>query len=165
MHNVLRALLIAAVLALPGAALAQAAPATVTLKNGAKSEVVTREALAAMPRATVKATLHGTAYTFEGVPLSALLQRVGAPAGEALHGEALADVVVVRARDGYVVALALAEADPGMRKDAVILADRVDGAPIAEADGPYRLVVAADLRPARSARMVESLEIVSLKGR
>ena len=165
MHNVLRPLLIAAFLALPALSMAQTAPATVTLKNGAKSEVVTREALAAMPRATVKATIHGTAHTFEGVPLSALLQRVGAPAGEALHGEALADVVVVRARDGYVVALALAEADASMRKDAIILADRVDGAPLPDADGPYRLVVAADLRPARSAKMVESLEIVSVKGR
>jgi hypothetical protein len=166
MHNAIRALLITAALAVaPGLALAQTAPATVTLQMGARTEVVTREALAAMPRVTVSTTIHGTAHVFEGVPLAALLQRVGAPAGEALRGDALADVVLVRARDGYAVALALAEADAGVRKDAVILADRVDGAPIAEADGPYRLVVAGDLRPARSARMVESIEVISVKGR
>lgn len=166
MHNVLRPLLISfAIACAPVLAAAQSVPSTVTLKNGAKTEIVDKAALAAMPHVTVSMPMHGTPHTFEGVPLTLLLQRVGAPVGEALHGEELARVVVARARDGYTVALALAETDASMRKDAVILADRMDGAPIPDADGPYRLVVATDLRPARSAKMVESLEIKSLKDR
>jgi hypothetical protein len=66
--------------------------------------------------------------------------------------------VVATGRDGYRAALALAEADPGMRTAPTIVADRADGAPLS-AEGPLRLVVAGDLRPARSVRMLVSLEV------
>lgn len=164
MHNVIRSLLLAAALVCaPALAVAQPASATLTLKNGARTEVLSKDQIAALPHVTVSMPIHGTPHVFEGVPLTVLLQRIGAPAGEALHGEALASVVVVRARDAYTVALALAETDASMRKDPIILADRMDGAAIPDAEGPYRLVAVADLRPARSAKMVESLEIKSLK--
>lgn len=166
MHNGLRCVLLALTLfSLPAIAGAPAPSATLSLKNAERTVTLTREQLSAMPHVTVSMPIHGAAHVFEGVPLTLLLQRVSAPVGEALHGDALAQVVVITARDGYVAILALAETDASVRKDAVILADRVDGAPIPQADGPYRLVVVGDLRPARSVKMVESVEVRSLKTR
>lgn len=115
--------------------------------------------LAAGPRETITMAIHGQTYTFEGVALTTLLARVGAPTGENLRGLALPSTVLVTARDGYRVALALAETDPGMTSRKIILADTMDGAPIGAEDGPFRLVVEGDLRPARSARMVSRIEV------
>jgi DMSO/TMAO reductase YedYZ molybdopterin-dependent catalytic subunit len=118
--------------------------------------------IAAMPHVTLTVSVEGKTHTYAGVPLTDLLGRVGAPAGKALKGAALSDVVIVTAKDGYVVALALAETDPLVRKDQVLLADRIDGAPMPDGLGPYRLVVEGDQRGARLARMVTSIEVRQL---
>lgn len=114
--------------------------------------------LAAMPHATVNADFHGEKQVFEGVELTTLLARVGAPTGQAMRGKELDNIVVVTSRDGYRVVLALAETDATVRSNRIILADKADGAAIPAADGPFRLVVEGDLKPARSARMVSSIE-------
>ena len=115
--------------------------------------------IAALPHVTLTVQVEGKTTTFRGVPLTALLARVDAPAGKALRGKDLADVVLVSARDGYAVALALAETDPLMRKDQIILADSADGRPLADTSGPYRLVVEGDQRAARSERMVAAIAL------
>jgi DMSO/TMAO reductase YedYZ molybdopterin-dependent catalytic subunit len=79
-----------------------------------------------------------------------------------LRGPALRDVVLVSAKDGYGVALALAETDPLFRKDRIILADAADGAPLPPGVGPYRLVIEGDQRGARLARMVTKVELRAL---
>jgi hypothetical protein len=66
------------------------------------------------------------------------------------------------AADGYHVVLALAETDPAMRPNRIILADRCNGAAMAAPEGPFRMVVEGDLRPARSARQVTSIAVVRL---
>jgi hypothetical protein len=96
------------------------------------------------------------------VPLSQILAKVGAPQGKALRGPEMADVVLIGAADGYHVALALAETDPLMRGDKVFLADRCGGAAMAAPEGPFRLVVLGDGRPARSARQVTSITLLRL---
>lgn len=148
----LRGLLIVAVLAsLSGPVQAQTL-ALVGLDGRTVS--LDQEALAALPRQTVTFAGHGESHVFEGALLIDVLAKAGAPTGKALRGAELADVVVVEASDGYRVAFGLAEADPNTRPNRIILADRVDGAPLAAQDGPLRLVAEGDLRPARSARMV-----------
>ena len=117
-------------------------------------------ALAAMPQAKVVLTAHGETHAYEGPLLIDVLAKAGAPTGPAIRGPEMADVVLVTAQDGYRVALDLAEVDPGVRADRIILADRVDGHPIDAKDGPVRLVVEGDLRPARSVRMVRSISVV-----
>lgn len=112
-----------------------------------------------MQRVSVNADFHGEKHIFEGVPLTELLARVGAPTGERLRGKELTHVVIVRSRDGYQVTLSLAETDPTVSPRKVILADRSDGAVISGEDGPFRLVVEGDLKPARSARMVAAIEV------
>lgn len=117
---------------------------------------------AAMPHIAVNADFHGEKHVFEGVPLTSLVARAGAPTGDQLRGSELKHVVVVTSRDGYQVVLSLAETDPAISPRRVILADRADGAVIGGEDGPFRLVVEGDLKPARSARMVTSIEIRKL---
>ena len=111
---------------------------------------------------TVTVMLEGKATRFDGVPLSDLLQLVGAPQGKDLRGRGLCDVVLVSASDGYKVLLALAETDPLFRRDAVILADQADGAPLKETSGAFRLVVEGDQRGARMARMVTDVRVLQL---
>ena len=118
--------------------------------------------IAALPHQAVTLQLEGKTEACDGVPLSQILAKVGAPQGKALRGPEMADVVVVGAADGYRVALALAETDPVMRGDKVFLADRCGGAAMAPPEGPFRLVVLGDKRPARSARQVTSITLLRL---
>ena len=124
-----------------------------------QSAVVSAAEVAAMPHVTLTARVEGQTHAWRGVPLSDLLAKVGAPAGPALRGKELADVVLVQARDGYVVALALAETDPAVRKDQILLADSVDGHALPDTAGPFRLVVEGDQRGARLARMVSAITL------
>jgi hypothetical protein len=125
-----------------------------------QTRVVSLSELASMPHDTATlAVEHGPAKHYRGVPLTMLLQNVGAPVGKDLRGPALADFVLVGAGDGYRVVLALAETDPGLGARKVLLADGVDGAPLSPSEGPFRLVIEGDLRPARSARMVTTIRV------
>jgi hypothetical protein len=140
-----------------GPALAQSV--TITGLDG-QAKTVGAADLASMPRA--KADLKredGGVVHYEGVALSQLLQSVGAPSGHALRGPEMADIVVISAKDGYRVALALSDVDPGFISRPVILADKADGAALPAADGPFRLVVEGDARAARSARMVTAIKL------
>jgi DMSO/TMAO reductase YedYZ molybdopterin-dependent catalytic subunit len=116
--------------------------------------------VAALAHVTLVVSVEGKTYSYEGVPLTDILARVGAPEGKALKGIDLTDVVLVTAKDNYAVALSLADTDPMVRKDQVILADKADGAPLPDGLGPYRLVVEGDQRGARMARMVVSIAVM-----
>ena len=133
---------------------------TITGLDGQAKTVASAADLASMPR--LKADLKredGGVIRYEGVALSQLLQSVNAPSGHALRGPEMADLVVVSAKDGYRVALALSDVDAGFTPRTVILADKADGAALAATDGPFRLVVEGDGRPARSARMVTAIKL------
>jgi hypothetical protein len=122
--------------------------------------VLTLAELDSLPRVKVSATQHGASHEFEGALLGDVLGKVGAPAGKAIRGKELADVIVIEARDGYRVALDLAGTDPAMRAgERVILADRMDGTPLDASTGPFQLVVEGDLRPARAVRMVSAIRL------
>lgn len=143
-----------------------AAPAvsqTLLLKGAAGQIVsITAAELAALPHIAVAVNEHGQPHAYEGVALSALMARVGVAADKPTRGAGLATVVRVTARDGYQVVLALAETDPATAKGRVIVADREAGRPLGDQQGPFRLVVEDDLRPARSARQVARIEVLDL---
>lgn len=142
-------------------ALALPATAQTVSVSGLSGTPVTLTAadIAAFPRQTVSLTIHGETHAFSGPLLATVLERVDAPLGERLRGPALLDYVTVRAADGYGVVLSLAEVDTAISPTAVLLADKVDGAPIGAEDGPFRLVVEGDARPARSARQVTTIAV------
>jgi hypothetical protein len=128
---------------------------------GGQSRTLSAAEIAAMPHysASLAREDGGTPRVYQGVDLSDLLQSVGAPAGRGLRGTALSLVVVAKGADGYRAALALAETDAAMRSGAILVADKVDGGPLPPKEGPFRLVVSTDLRPARSVRMLTALDI------
>jgi len=103
-------------------------------------------------------------HLYSGVPVRDLLAAAGVQFGEKLRGKKLRSVVLVHCRDHYDIVFALAEFDDAFNPRTILLVDRQDGQPLPDAMGPVRLVVPGDKRPARWARMVTSLEVVSVGG-
>jgi DMSO/TMAO reductase YedYZ molybdopterin-dependent catalytic subunit len=152
---------------LAAVALRAAGPALVvegaTGRDGALQPplVLSMEQLAAMARSSVRVQTHdGGEHTYEGVTLAEILKRAGQPSGEDLRGKLLSRYVVVTAHDGYRAVFSLPELDPAFTDARVLVADRVDGKPLAAPEGPLRIVVPAEKRPARWVRMVEKIEIL-----
>ena len=116
-----------------------------------------------MPRTRVEVKEHdGSSATYEGVALAELLKAAGAPMGEKLRGAAMASYVLARAKDGYRVVFAMPELDPSFTDAKVIVAYSRDGKPLAEGQGPLKLVAPQDKRPARWVRMLERIEVVKV---
>lgn len=101
-------------------------------------------------------------HVYSGVAVRDLLAKAGVPLGEKLRGKSLRLAVLAHCRDHYDIVFALAEFDDAFNSRTILLADRQDGLPLPDALGPVRLVVPGDKRPARWARMVTSLEVVSV---
>jgi hypothetical protein len=144
-------------------ALAQTGALKIT---GAIPAPMTLEAadLAAMPRQSVTLTEpDGSKDEYEGVPVIELLKKAGAPSGSKLRGKALTIYVVAKAHDGYQVLYSLAELDPSLTSGRFIVADKRNGKPLFDYQGPLRIVAGSDKEAARSIRMLEELEIVQLK--
>jgi hypothetical protein len=118
--------------------------------------------LKAMPRTTVTADDHGTTIKYEGVLVSELLTRAGAPMGPGMGGNGLMSYVRAIASDGYEVLFSLGELDNGLTSNDIIVADTADGKPLFDNQG-LRIVAPHDKRGARSMRMVQRLEIVRLQ--
>ena len=116
--------------------------------------------LAASPREPVDADAYGKPLHCSGVPLAALLRNAGAMPAEPLRGAQLARIVRVTARDGYRVVFSLAELDATLGNARVFVVDACDGKTLDEHDGPLRLLVTDDTRPARSVRQVQAIDVV-----
>jgi DMSO/TMAO reductase YedYZ molybdopterin-dependent catalytic subunit len=144
---------------------AQAPPTAVLAVKGdvASPLSLTADDLAKMPRetATVPAA-DGSKIVYEGVTLLAVLQKAGAPFGKQLRGKVLSTYVLAKATDGYQVIFTLGELDPDFGNETILLADKRDGKPLPDKQGPFRLVCPNDHEGARSVRMLESLEVVRL---
>lgn len=99
--------------------------------------------------------------TYEGVPLVDLLKQAGAPQGEQIRGPLMTTYVIAEGSDGYRAIFSLAELDSGFEDSGVLVADRMNGAPIAGDLGPLRLIVPHDKRPARWVRMLQSITVAN----
>jgi DMSO/TMAO reductase YedYZ molybdopterin-dependent catalytic subunit len=139
--------------------------ASLSLTGEVKTELHLSAAdLKALPRTSVKAfdAHEKQTHVFEGVTLQELLNRAGVPTGEDLRGKGLAMCVVAGASDGYHAVYSLGELEPSIGNETVLVADTVDGQPIPAGQGPLRLVVPSDKRPARWVRMLQTLTVVSV---
>jgi DMSO/TMAO reductase YedYZ molybdopterin-dependent catalytic subunit len=144
---------------------AQASAASGELRiSGAVSTplILTTSDLKKMPRKTVTVVNphNKKTETYDGVLLEELLHRAGVPQGEQLRGSSMATYVIAAAEDGYRVVFSLAELDSGILESGVIVADTMDGAPLALKEGPFRLVAPHEKRPARWVRMLKSITVV-----
>jgi hypothetical protein len=100
--------------------------------------------------------------SYSGIRLADILAKLKAPLGNELRGPALASYVVATGSDGYKAVLALAEVDPSFHPGEVIVADAMDGKALDAHNGPLKLVVTEDKRPARSVRNLVSVELKTL---
>jgi len=64
---------------------------------------------------------------------------------------------------GYQAVFSLAELDPAFTPNDIIIADTVDGQPLFDYQGSFRIVAPRDKRGARSVRMLQRIEVVRLK--
>jgi len=120
--------------------------------------------LKSMPRKTLKVLNphENKEETYEGVPVQELLRRAGVPQKEKLRGSAMATYVLAEAADGYSVLYSLAELDSDFQDSEVIVADTMNGLPLGEKQGPFKMVAPHDKRPARWIRMLKSLTVVTV---
>jgi molybdopterin-dependent oxidoreductase-like protein protein len=116
--------------------------------------------LASLPHVAVTAAAHDEPPSaWRGVSLADVLLRAGVALDKPLRGRDLASFVRVTAADRYQVVFALSDLDPTLGHNQVLLVDQRNGNPL-DKDGPYRLLVPADKRPARWVRNVTFIEVV-----
>jgi len=130
-----------------------------------ESQSLTPTAFAALPHKSVTFRNGHTNKdeTYSGVPLTDLLAKYRAPTGKELHGKPLSDYIVATGADGYKAVLSLAETDPSFHPGDVIVADSMidkgEAKPLDAANGPFKLVVSEDKRPARCVHNLVSIEL------
>ena len=154
-------------------AIAPPSPAQVTVNSGQlsvtgdvqKSLSLSLDDLRHQPRTSVTVPNDhqaGAQDVYEGVSLAALLKQAGVPQGSQIRGAVLATYLVAEGADGYRVIFSIAEVDSDFQDSGIIVADTMNGAPLADKSGPLKLVVPHDKRPARSVRMLQSIKVVSV---
>lgn len=124
------------------------------------------KALEAAGTSEVKVTEAGAAVTYKGIPLRTLLddRLKGANAMADLRG--LADcVLLVRASDGYQVALSAAEVAMDEKGERFLIAFRRDGAPLEASQGPAKLIVPGDPKHVRWIRKIERIDLIRMPRR
>ena len=147
----------------PAPATPLATSLTIVDPTGA-AHILTASQLAALPRHSGRAEVHGHGWTWEGVELRAALRLAGIST-DSLRGSALARVLVLVGADGYRATLTLADLDPSLGARRAWLVDREDGAPLTPARLPRRVIVEGDQRASRWVTQLVRIEVVDLARR
>ncbi len=105
----------------------------------------------------------GKPHIYTGVKLSEVLDSAGVTLGKELNGENLAKYILVMAADGYEVIFSLPEVDPEFNDQQIIIAYQVDGNPLPNGEGPFRMVVPDEKRLARWIREVTNIKVIFSK--
>jgi hypothetical protein len=138
-------------------------PEAVVVLQGTTGEPIrlTETDLKKLPRIEVEAVDHGGAKArYSGVPLRALLDRLGVPQGEKVRGKWVGSFVAVDALDDYRAVFGLAELDPAFNDRTIILADLRNGQPLDKKHGPFQIVAPGEKRQARWVRMVREIRVI-----
>lgn len=101
----------------------------------------------------------GKNHTYAGVTLVDILQKAGATVGADLKGANLAKFILIEAADGYKVVFALAELDSNFTNRTIILATMMDDALLPIGDGPFRVIVQDEKKPARCIKQVTAIKV------
>ena len=151
--------LAAALIIAAGPALGQTAPDMLSfegqLAHPAKLGLANLQHLPVTNITVTNTTEHGSrTATFVGTLLWPILEHDGIvdQAGRKTH---LQHIILARGRDGYEVALSIAELDPGFAGKQVLIAYQQDGKPL---DG-LQLVVPGDRKAGREVRNLVAIEV------
>ena len=134
-----------------------ASPLKITF--GAQSAEFTPEKLTALPHTTLTVfNGHANAnQAFSGVPLIDLLKPLGVV--DQPRGKDFRLYIEAEGSDGYVVVYSIAEVTPYIHDGTVIVADTLDGKPIAD-NGPFQLVATGEKHPARWVRNLVAIRVL-----
>ncbi|HEY6564828.1 MAG TPA: hypothetical protein VIY86_10055, partial [Pirellulaceae bacterium] len=77
------------------------------------------------------------------------------------RGPRMADYLIAQSLDGYRVVFALPELDSEFSDRVVIVADRLNGKPLDERDGPLRIIVSDEFKHARWIRQLNLLTVAT----
>jgi hypothetical protein len=135
-----------------------ATPAPLRITVGKKSVEWTPATLAALPHTsfTVYNEHAKVNQTYSGVELISLLAPLGV--SEKPHGKDLRYYLVAEGADGYKVVYGVGEITPDVHDATVIVADSLDGKPLAES-GPLQLIATGEKRPARWVRNLVNIKV------
>jgi len=122
---------------------------------------ITASEVKSLPHIEIETADHkGTKTKFSGVPIRALLDKIGVPHGEDLRGEWLRAFVTVDADDDYRAVFSLVEFDPAFTDRTIILADTRDDKPLPKGRAPFQVVVPGEKRHARWVFRVKEIRVV-----
>ena len=148
--------LVTALLLLPLAASAQAPAGRVDISGEVQRPAsFSIEGLAALPSLEVQAVREGGAPAAYVGPLLWPILAAAAIVDAPGKGSHLQHVLFARGADGYAVALAIGEIDPGFEGKPVIIAYKQDGAVLAAP----RLVIPGDHKAGRAVRDLVAIEV------
>ena len=141
---------------------AQTASDEIRIEVAGVARVLSGAELRRLKQDTVRARMHDDPeQVFVGPTLASVLATGGARL-DSLRGRALAQYVVVEARDAYRVVFSVAELSAGFTRQRIILARTVDRKPLEPIDGPWQVIVEGELRPARWVRQVTTIRLVAV---
>ncbi len=144
---------------------AQNDTATIVIRNAAGKEAkfgVDDLSKLTVKKLTVKDPHSGVTSEFEGVLLPELLKAGGVTFGKDLRGPLLASYVLAEARDGYRIVFSIGEVDPGTGGTEILVAFKKNDKPMVDPEGPFRIVVPQDKRPARWIRQLTGISLIQL---
>jgi hypothetical protein len=129
-----------------------------TLTLGNKTLTLSPADVAAMPHETVTVVNGHTkaSETYSGVPIAAILAKLGLPFEKANEHTLLKTYVVAEGTDGYRSLVSTYETLSTIRGTSVIVADTLAGKPL-DKDGIFKLVIPGDTRPQRWVQNLKSL--------
>jgi len=129
-----------------------------------RSLKLTQDELSKLKQTEVKAKdKDNKEHVYKGVRLVDVLDSAGVTLGKQLRGENLVKYILIRAADGYEVIFSLPEVDPEFTSQTILLAYEEDGKPLPKGEGPFRMIVPNDKRPARWIREVTTIKVVFSK--
>jgi len=164
-----RSATMALLLILSPAVAADLAPTVVVSADLPRSGTLTQRDLEALGATTVEWVDHRETHRVTGVPLDKVLAAFGFTPGPRGKQVPVAEmragwrkVLVVIGIDGYQSAFSCAELSPEIGATRALVSWSMDGAPLREGAGPFRLVFLTDHEPARSVRGLERLVVVDV---
>lgn len=107
----------------------------------------------------VRKDKEGNNHQYSGVLLFDLLEKAVVKSDAGLKSKNLNKYVLVEASDGYQVVFALSELDEHYSGNRIILADKIDGKAFFVEEGPFRIIVQNDKKPARCVRQVTAIKV------
>jgi hypothetical protein len=139
-----------------------------TILLGDKTLTLTPADVAALPHENIS-VLNGhtkTSETYSGVPISAILARLGLPFEKKNEHTLLKTYLIAEGTDGYKVLVSTYETLGTIRDADAIVADAIvtpDGVKPLATDGVFKLVIPGDKRPQRWVQNLKSLTFKTIE--